>query len=37
MVNTYKNQSLTLRYSQSLDGKNHSYNDSWNLKYAVAW
>lgn len=37
MVNTYKNQSLTLRYSQSLDGKNHSYTDSWNLKYAVAW
>lgn len=37
MVSTFKNQSLTLRYSQSLDGKNHAYTDSWNFKYAVVW
>lgn len=37
MINTYKGQSLTLRYSQTLDAENHSDNDSWNLKYAVAW
>jgi hypothetical protein len=37
MVNTYQGQSLTLRYSRGLDGENHSFTDSWNLKYAVAW
>ncbi|ODR95358.1 hypothetical protein AUC70_06015 [Methyloceanibacter stevinii] len=37
MIDTFENQWLTLRYSQSLAGKNHSYNDSWNLKYAVVW
>jgi hypothetical protein len=33
----YENQSITVRYSTSLDGSNHSYNDSWNLKYVYLW
>ncbi|PZQ20055.1 MAG: transporter, partial [Stenotrophomonas acidaminiphila] len=37
MVHTFDNQSITLRYSTSLDGKNHSVNDSFNLKYAYVW
>lgn len=37
MVHTFSNQSITLRYSTSIDGKNHSVNDSLNLKYAYVW
>ena len=37
MIHTFANQSITLRYSNSLDGKNHAVNDSFNLKYAYAW
>lgn len=37
MIHTFKNQSITLRYSTSLDGENHSVNDSFNLKYAYVW
>ena len=37
MIHTFDNQSITLRYSTSLDGKNHSVNDSLNLKYAYVW
>lgn len=37
MVHTFDNQSLTFRYSTSLDGENHSVNDSLNLKYAYVW
>ncbi|MBL8271372.1 transporter [Steroidobacter sp.] len=37
MIHTFDNQSITLRYSTSLDGRNHSVNDSFNLKYAYVW
>ena len=37
MVSYYENHSLTLRYSKSLEGENHSYNDSWNLRYIYLW
>lgn len=37
MVHTFSNQSITLRYSTSIDGKNHSVNDSLNMKYAYVW
>lgn len=37
MFHTFDNQSITLRYSTSLDGKNHSANNSANLKYAYVW
>ncbi|WP_440223610.1 transporter [Dokdonella sp. MW10] len=37
MVHTFANQSLTFRYSKSIEGKNHSSNDSINLKYAYVW
>ncbi len=37
MIHTFDNQSITLRYSTSIDGKNHSVNDSFNLKYAYVW
>ncbi|MHC9086302.1 transporter [Luteimonas sp. RIT-PG2_3] len=37
MVHTFDNQSITMRYSTSIDGRNHSYNDSFNLKYAYVW
>lgn len=37
MIHTFDNQSITLRYSTSIDGKNHSLNDSLNLKYAYVW
>jgi hypothetical protein len=37
MIHTFSNQSITLRYSTSVDGKNHSVNDSFNLKYAYVW
>lgn len=37
MIHMFDNQSITLRYSTSIDGRNHSVNDSFNLKYAYAW
>lgn len=37
MIHTFDNQSITVRYSTSLDGENHSVNDSLNLKYAYVW
>lgn len=37
MIHTFDNQSITLRYSASIDGRNHSANDSFNLKYAYVW
>lgn len=37
MIHTFDNQSITLRYSTSLDGENHAVNDSFNLKYAYVW
>jgi hypothetical protein len=37
MVFIDKFQSLTARYSTSLMGENHAYNDSWNLKYVYSW
>ncbi|MFC4311944.1 transporter [Steroidobacter flavus] len=37
MIHTFDNQSISLRYSTSLDGRNHSVNDSFNLKYAYVW
>lgn len=37
MIHTFDNQSITLRYSTSIDGRNHSVNDSFNLKYAYVW
>ncbi|WP_051277804.1 transporter [Solimonas flava] len=37
MLHTFENQSLSLRYSTSLGGRNHVVNNSANLKYAYAW
>lgn len=37
MFHTFDNQSITLRYSTSVDGRNHSVNDSFNIKYAYVW
>ncbi|MDD2988350.1 MAG: transporter [Zoogloea sp.] len=37
MFHTFDNQSITLRYSASIDGKNHAANNSLNLKYAYVW
>ena len=37
MFHTFDNQSISLRYSTSVDGKNHAANDSINLKYAYVW
>lgn len=37
MFHTFDNQSLTVRYSRSLNGENHSANSSLNLKYAYVW
>ncbi len=37
MVHTFNNQSITMRYSTSIAGNNHSVNDSFNLKYAYVW
>lgn len=37
MIHTFPNQSITLRYSTSIDGKNHPLNDSFNFKYAYVW
>ncbi|NMF87777.1 transporter [Aromatoleum petrolei] len=37
MFHTFDNQSITLRYSKSIEGENHSFNNSVNLKYAYVW
>lgn len=37
MFHTFDNQSITLRYSKSIDGENHSANNSLNIKYAYVW
>lgn len=37
MFHTFDNQSITVRYSTSLDGENHIANNSFNLKYAYVW
>ena len=37
MFHTFDNQSITVRYSASIDGRNHASNDSFNLKYAYVW
>ncbi len=37
MVNYYKAESLSLRYSTSFAEENHSDNNSWNLKYVHVW
>jgi len=37
MFNFYKAESITLRYSTSFAGENHSDNNSWNLKYVHVW
>ena len=37
MFHTFDNQSITLRYSSSIEGKNHVANNSLNLKYAYVW
>lgn len=37
MFHTFDNQSITLRYSASVNGRNHAANNSLNLKYAYVW
>ncbi|QKP78726.1 transporter [Methyloligella sp. GL2] len=37
MVSYAESSSLAVRYSKSLNGENHAYNDSWNLRYIYAW
>lgn len=37
MFHTFENQSITIRYSKSISGENHSANNSVNLKYAYVW
>ncbi|MBN9695490.1 MAG: transporter [Zoogloea sp.] len=37
MFHTFDNQSITLRYSKSVSGENHSANNSFNVKYAYVW
>lgn len=37
IFHTFDNQSITLRYSQSISGENHVANNSLNLKYAYVW
>lgn len=37
MVKYYGNQSITVRYSGGIDGKNRAATNSLNLKYAYAW
>lgn len=37
MFHTFDNQSITVRYSASIEGENHSANNSMNLKYAYVW
>ncbi|WP_085316845.1 transporter [Derxia lacustris] len=37
MFHTFDNQSISLRYAASVNGRNHSANNSINLKYAYVW
>jgi len=37
MFHTFDNQSISLRYSASVNGHNHAANNSVNLKYAYVW
>lgn len=37
MFHMFDNQSLTFRYSTSLEGENYSQNNSFNVKYAYVW
>jgi len=37
MFHTFDNQSITLRYSNSIRGENHAANNSLNLKYVYVW
>lgn len=37
MLKYYGNQSLTVRYSAGIDGKNHGATNSLNLKYVYSW
>ncbi|MCK9194837.1 MAG: transporter, partial [Nevskia sp.] len=37
VFHTFANQSITLRYSATLDAESHSDNRSFNLKYAYVW
>jgi len=36
-ITTYPNQSIALRYTQSISGRNHSVADAFHLKYAYSW
>jgi len=36
-VNTYDNQAIAFRYSQSLRGRDHSVADAFHVKYAISW
>lgn len=37
MFHTFDNQSISARYATSLGGKNHSVNNSIDIKYAYVW
>lgn len=37
MVNTFKNQSLTFRYSKGVDGENTAVGDTFHVKYVYIW
>lgn len=37
MLFTYEGQSITVRYSTSLKGENHTDNNSWDAKYVYTW
>jgi hypothetical protein len=37
LINLYKNQSLTLRYSRGIDGENHSLTNSIDVKYVYVF
>lgn len=37
MFHTFKNQSIAVRWSQSVDGANHLQTQSLNLRYAYVW
>ena len=37
VLHTFKNQSIALRYSTTVDGASHSQNDSFNIKYVYIW
>ncbi len=37
VLHTFKNQSIALRYSTTVDGESHAQNDSFNVKYVYIW